>query len=517
MTMRRLAGALAGCLAGLLLAGGTPTGVMAQTGSGVTEMKFPHIGSTNSSYQWVAVKFAELIGKKTGGKVHITVIPGGQMGDQQDLLAGLRLGTIDFYVNDVGTMAFQDAGKQFNVLYAPYLFADQDQFIRFVHSDVYARMVADYESKSGVKVLPYVLDRSPRQLTTRDTPVHAMKDAKGLKNPHHADPALHGGVQGLGHESTVMPWIEAVSALRQGAVDGQDNGIDIITGFKLWESQKYYMRTAHVRSGLVLFTSAKKWQQWTPEFRQQVIDAANETFVSENPKLWALETSGLEEMKSHGMTVIDPDLTEFRAAAIKEAQKFDGDLWPKGLLELHPGPEVSEQGRGGDGAATAAVRLLQRLRDLLEAALFWMGATLLAIITVIVGLQIFFRYVLNNSLAWSDEASRLVLVWMVCLGAGLASLRGQHLRIAMLEARIPAVGGRIVRTVSAVLTAWFMWVVVAGNVDVIEVRKGIPFTSIPLSSVYLSYAVTVAAMLMALGTVVDLVAPRGNGGEQTWS
>ena len=39
-------------------------------------------------------------------------------------------------------------------------------------------------------------------------------------------------------------------------------------------------------------------------------------------------------------------------------------------------------------------------------------------------LQVFFRYVLNASLSWSEELTRLLFVWLTFLGFGLAAQRG---------------------------------------------------------------------------------------------
>ncbi len=299
----------------------------------VTELKFPHVGTPSSHYQQVATKFSELVAAKTKGDIKITVIPGGQMGDQQDLLAGLRLGTVDFYTNDVGTMAFQDAGKDFNVLWAPYLFRDMDHFRSYLKSKTYRQMVDAYEAKSGIKVVGYFLDRSPRQLTTANTPVKTPADMKGLKVRVPQIQTMLASFRAWGSNAVVMPWIEAINAMRQKTVDAQDNGIDLITAFKLWESQKYYIQTDHVLAGIVLFTSAKKWQQWSPETRKTMTDSVDETYRAMNDKFWEDERKGLKEMEANGMVIIKPDQAAFRKIAVEEMRKLDGQLWRKGLLD----------------------------------------------------------------------------------------------------------------------------------------------------------------------------------------
>jgi TRAP-type C4-dicarboxylate transport system permease small subunit len=55
----------------------------------------------------------------------------------------------------------------------------------------------------------------------------------------------------------------------------------------------------------------------------------------------------------------------------------------------------------------------------------------------IVGAQVFFRYVLNHSLFWSEELARYLLVWLTFLGASVAYHRGLHPGIDFLYRPLP--------------------------------------------------------------------------------
>jgi len=47
-----------------------------------------------------------------------------------------------------------------------------------------------------------------------------------------------------------------------------------------------------------------------------------------------------------------------------------------------------------------------------------------------VGVQVFFRYVLNSPLIWTDELSRLSFCWFTFMGSSLASHDDKHLKIS---------------------------------------------------------------------------------------
>lgn len=60
------------------------------------------------------------------------------------------------------------------------------------------------------------------------------------------------------------------------------------------------------------------------------------------------------------------------------------------------------------------------------------------IMTAVVVCQVFFRYVLNASLFWSEELARYLLVWLTFLGASVAYRSGSHPGIDVLVNRLPS-------------------------------------------------------------------------------
>jgi len=64
----------------------------------------------------------------------------------------------------------------------------------------------------------------------------------------------------------------------------------------------------------------------------------------------------------------------------------------------------------------------------------WMA---MALMVVIIMLQVIFRYVFNNALAWPDEAARFLMLWMTGLIAPSAYRWGGFVAIDMLKDLLP--------------------------------------------------------------------------------
>ncbi len=67
----------------------------------------------------------------------------------------------------------------------------------------------------------------------------------------------------------------------------------------------------------------------------------------------------------------------------------------------------------------------------------WLTVGLLAAITVIVCAGVFWRYVLNDALAWGEETSKFLMVWMVFAASPIALARGSHAAIEVLPDVLP--------------------------------------------------------------------------------
>ncbi|MFN6978976.1 MAG: TRAP transporter small permease [Gemmobacter sp.] len=65
------------------------------------------------------------------------------------------------------------------------------------------------------------------------------------------------------------------------------------------------------------------------------------------------------------------------------------------------------------------------------------GALCVAVMVAAILVQVFFRYVLGNALAWSEELARFLMLWMTGLMAPYAYRRGGFVAIEMLVLMLP--------------------------------------------------------------------------------
>jgi TRAP-type C4-dicarboxylate transport system permease small subunit len=87
----------------------------------------------------------------------------------------------------------------------------------------------------------------------------------------------------------------------------------------------------------------------------------------------------------------------------------------------------------------------------------WIGAACLGLMVVVILLQVFFRYVVNNALPWPEEASRYLMLWSTGLMAPTAFRRGGFVAIDMVIRLLPrmvATGLSVFLMVVTILVLW---------------------------------------------------------------
>lgn len=145
----------------------------------------------------------------------------------------------------------------------------------------------------------------------------------------------------------------------------------------------------------------------------------------------------------------------------------------------------------------------------------WAVGGLVAALVLLVGSGVLSRYVLNYSLAWSDELAGLGFVWLTLLGAVAASRRRSHMVIGFLPKRFGIRGQRAIGfyvTGAILLFLGFMIgegiVLTVATMDdksaVLRMPVGISYLSLPVSGL----------LMMAYALREGWTLWRGHGG---WS
>jgi C4-dicarboxylate-binding protein DctP len=217
-----------------------------------------------------ALAFKEYVEKATNGSIKVEIFPAGQFGNDADTMTGLRLGTLELAVAHDGAIA--TAYKPIGILGIPFLYANHEHAWRVYDSPWLKGFSDDMIKKSGIRLLS-LADNGVRHFTNSKRPIHNPDEMKGLKIRVQPSPVFQTLVSALGASPSAIPWAELPTALQQGVVDGQENGVTNIIAASLYQYQKYITLDGHVWSVHGYLINEKFYQGLTPVERKAVEEA----------------------------------------------------------------------------------------------------------------------------------------------------------------------------------------------------------------------------------------------------
>ena len=145
---------------------------------------------------------------------------------------------------------------------------------------------------------------------------------------------------------------------------------------------------------------------------------------------------------------------------------------------------------------TAFMEQYRRVVDGLNIAVRWILAALMLVMTVLIGWQVIARFIVGESLTFSEEVSRFVMVWLVLLGAAYAAKNGRLMKVDIVEHMLSGRAKSTVIMVAGVLSIVFYLVLVVFGFFIVsavsyqmtpatEVSMSIPMAALPVGGILL--------------------------------
>ena len=112
---------------------------------------------------------------------------------------------------------------------------------------------------------------------------------------------------------------------------------------------------------------------------------------------------------------------------------------------------------------------------------------------------------LNHPLAWTDEASGFLMVWLACLGWMLATRHGAHIRIRVFQDWLPRQAWRGTEIAILLAVALLGGVVAWVSVRLIRSNADIEALALPISTAWLYVPLLPAGLVTVVQALADLV------------
>ena len=257
-----------------------------------------------------ARKFAELVSVASGGNVSIEFYPNDELngGNTNEAVRSLTEGSVDLGAYVAGTMSMLD--PRLEVATIPWSFSSYKEARQVIDStggDFYAKVLSEY----GLIYLGST-HNAMRQLSSNVKPIHKPEDLQGLRIRVLGGEVYRLLFSTLGATPVPLSWSELNIAIRQGYIEGQENGFFLMRSGKLNEIQKYMTVWNYLYENYLFVINRKTFDQLQPKTQKLLRDKMHEACEWSRDYLENTERKIRAQFEEEGLEVIDLTPEELR-------------------------------------------------------------------------------------------------------------------------------------------------------------------------------------------------------------
>ena len=329
-TIKKLVALISTCALAITL---TACGGGASGGDAAVTMNLGHVFPEGSEIDEAADAFAKSVEEKTDGSVKINVFPGGQIGSDEEMATALNAGTQEAAILSQGSSGFGDRAQLGNL---PYLVGNSDEADQLFFGDGW---IAEWDretlKKNGIVGLEFV-ENGFRGLSNSKHKVETPDDVKGLKVRAPSSDLIIDIFSNWGGQAVAIPFPELYTALEQGTVDGQENGVTLFNDSKLYEVQDYYTDTRYTFATAVFSVAQSTWDKLSKEQQGILQSEAEAASLSQRTAVRASVETALDSLKSKiDVTVLtDDQIEDWRESVQPLYEKARGTYGAETMDEL---------------------------------------------------------------------------------------------------------------------------------------------------------------------------------------
>jgi tripartite ATP-independent transporter DctP family solute receptor len=295
---------------------------------GQKQFRLCHNSNIDAATDIASRKFAELVERKTGGKIKVVIYPRNQLGSNRELLEQVKMGSLEMTLMGLGTMGYMV--EEYNFMQIPFAFRSQEHIHKVLEGEA-GTTIEKTASAKGFVLLSQNWDRLPRHIAGKKA-VQKLEDLKGMKI-REGTPAFHEVIKLYGAAPIKIDLNEMYIALQQGVVDAVELPLDYVYDYSIHEAAKFLSLTYHTYGTQFIAINKATLDGLSSEIQRALMEAAREGADFNNKLTWSQEDDYLKKLEKAGVKINKPEFSQFTKVLEANIETLE-KKWPacKGLF-----------------------------------------------------------------------------------------------------------------------------------------------------------------------------------------
>lgn len=280
-------------------------------------LKFSHVVAENTPKGLAAKKFADLVFKKSNGKIRVEVFPNGMLYSDIEEINALREGKVQMIAPSTSKLG--SLSKQWEVLDLPFAFPNYAAVQEGLNGHIGKHLIQSLE-KNKLKGLAFWTNGF-KQFTSNKGPIITPDDIKGQTFRIMQSTVIEAQFEQLHSHGIQQSFDSTFQSLEKGKIDGEENTLSNIFSKKFYNLQKHLTISNHGYLGYVVLMDQGFWDKQSDNTKRILTEAMKETTV------WNQQQA--EKMNKEQLMLIRKNSTiQIHELTDEEKQQWRDKLYP---------------------------------------------------------------------------------------------------------------------------------------------------------------------------------------------
>ena len=269
-----------------------------------------HTNATDSIQDVGLQKLSELLEAKTDGRATLEIFPNGLLGDEAQLVEGVLLGTVEMAM--VSNAVTSNFVNEFRVLDMPFMFENIAVLSRKMEGPAKA-LTYEAAENAGLQLIGTYSSGIRHMMTSK--PIAGIEDLADMKIRTMQQPMHVAAFRAFGANPTPMAYAELYGALQSGVVDGAEGATSDYNAKKFYEVADHFSLVGWLNLLTHVTMSQSGFASLPMDVQEALLEAGRESAIWQRQYVIDQEQPVLAGLREKGVTIVEPDVSGFKAAA----------------------------------------------------------------------------------------------------------------------------------------------------------------------------------------------------------
>lgn len=286
----------------------------------VYNLRFGYANPTDSAQHVVALKFADIVNHKSGGRVIIEVFPAQELGNDHQMIEAAMNGKLAVIIPPTAKLSILVPSLQYSDL--PFLFPSREDAYELLDGEPGKMLL---EQLKPHELIGATFWESGFKQFTANKAIRSPEDFMGLKIRVMKSRLIMDQFKAFGAHPIPIDFHKTYQAIKDGGVDGQENPLGSIVNMKFYEVQSHVVISNHAYLGYVFAFSKTIFESLPSDIQSILLSTAKELTLFQRKEIIEREKDFIQTIKNSGTDVYyltNEERSRFRTATAHMIEKY---------------------------------------------------------------------------------------------------------------------------------------------------------------------------------------------------